>query len=358
MVVKTDDGIYETKLNLIQIELTGYCNMKCKHCRAKNEPKIFFDEEKYDLIMQLIKKEKGDDFKLTLSGGEPFLHKKILKYIKIAKDNDLSSLVVTTNGSLVSKSQLDYLNGLNFDNFTIQVSLDSLIDKVHDEFRGYNGAFNKCDNLLNNIINYSKINSSIRMTITKESIYQMEEMVLYAIDKKCKIIGFGSIIPFGKAEDCSMSLTKKEKFKFLSEVVRLNLKYKDKIEVVTEDPLKSNIINSPWNDCYNCSDDEIAFGGCTAGIDSINIQSNGIITPCSMIKENILDLNDCKTVDDVIKKYQNCELLKKLFERKYSGKCGHCGKRYLCGGCRASAKGRTNDLFGTDESCWIDESDM
>ena len=358
MIVETKNEIYETKLNLIQIELTGYCNMNCKHCRAKNEPKIYFDQEKYNLIMKLIKEESGDDFKLTLSGGEPFLHKKILEYIKIAKDNGISSLVVTTNGSLVKNNQLKYINNLNFDNFIIQVSLDSLVEKMHDDFRGYNCAFKMCDKLIDNIKKYSKINSSIRMTITEETIYQMEDMVKYAITKECKIIGFGSIIPFGKAEDCSMSLNKKSKLKFLTEIVRLNLKYKDKIEVVTEDPLKSNIKNSPWIICSNCSTDEIIFGGCTAGIDSLNIQSNGIITPCSMIDKYVLDLKECETVDDIIKKYQNSELIKELFERRFSGKCGQCKNKYSCGGCRASAKGRTNNLFGTDESCWLDEANM
>ena len=358
MIVETKNEIYETKLNLIQIELTGYCNMNCKHCRAKNEPKIYFDKQNYNLVMELIKKESGNNFRLTLSGGEPFLHKNILEYIKIAKSNNISSLVVTTNGSLVKKDHLEFIDNLNFDNFIIQVSLDSITEKIHDEFRGYNGAFKMCDNLLDNIKDYPNINSSIRMTITESTIHQMEEMVLYAISKKCKIIGFGSIIPFGKAEDCSMSLNKDTKLKFLNEVVRLNLKYKNDIDVVTEDPLKSNVKNSPWYICDDCNCDEVIFGGCTAGIDSLNIQSNGIITPCSMIQEVILDLNQCKTLDDLIKQYQNSKLVKRLFERKFSGKCGQCKKRYLCGGCRASAKGRTNDLFGTDESCWLNENDM
>lgn len=353
MIIETKNEIYETKLNLIQIELTGYCNMNCKHCRAKNEPKIFFNIDNFNLIMQLIKREAGNDFKLTFSGGEPFLHKEILEYIKLAKKNGISSLVVTTNGSLVKENYLKYINSLNFPNFIIQISLDSLNEKIHDEFRGFNGAFKMCDNLLEEIKKYSNINSSIRMTITDETINQMEDMVKYAIKKNCKIIGFGSIIPFGKAEDCSMSLNKESKLKFLTEVVKLNLKYKNQIEVVTEDPLKSNVENSPWSVCDKCSENEIMFGGCTAGIDSINIQSNGVITPCSMIKESILNLNECVNIDDVINKYQNSDLVKRLFERKFSGKCGQCRKKYSCGGCRASAKGRTNDLFGTDESCWL-----
>ena len=358
MIVKTKNEIYETKLSLIQIEMTGYCNMNCKHCRAKYEPKIYFDKKKFNLIMDLIKKESSNDFKLTLSGGEPFLHEDLLEYLRIARKNSISSLVITTNASLVSDYHLQSINNLCFDNLIIQVSLDSLDEKSHDEFRGFNGAFKMCNNLLDNIKKYSNINSSIRMTINENSISQMEKMVQYAISKNCKIIGFGSIIPFGKAEDCSMSLDKYAKLNFLNEVVRLNLKYKNKIEVVTEDPLKSNVNNSPWNICDSCCDDEIIFGGCTAGIDSLHVQSNGIITPCSMIKEAILDLNECEKLDDLIEKYQNSELVKKMFERNFSGKCNICKNKYLCGGCRASAKGRTNDLFGSDESCWLNETDM
>ena len=357
MLIETRKNIYDTKLNLIQIEMTGYCNMNCKHCRAKDEPKIYFDSKNFDLLLKVIKKEKGEDFKLTFSGGEPFLHPDLINYIIKAKYHNIEKIVITSNGSLITEEMLEKINKLKFDNFIIQLSLDSLNEEAHDAFRGFKGAFKKCDMLLDEIEKYPNINSSIRMTITKSTINDMEKMVKYAILKKCKIIGFGSVIPFGKAKNGSMSLNSTEKRQFLKSVIDLNIKYQDKIEVVTEDPLKSLIPNSPWS-IVNCKCNDSTFGGCTAGIDSINVQSNGIITPCSMIKEKILDLNECKSVNDFIRKYQNSKLVKSLFERKFEGKCGVCKFNYLCGGCRASAKGRTENLFGTDESCWLTNEEI
>ena len=354
MLVETEKCIYETKINLIQIEMTGFCNMNCKHCRANNEPKQFFPEILYEYLLRVMEKEKGDDFKLTFSGGEPFIHLLLIKFIKKAKNSKIENVVVTTNGSLVKKGDLETINKLKFENFTIQLSLDSLNEKKHDDFRNYNGAFKKVDSLLDEIKNYNYINSSIRMTITNESISQMEDMVKYAISKNCKLIGFGSVIPFGRASNCLLSLSKIEKREFLYKLSELSKKYDGVIDVVTEDPLKSLIENSKWY-IGNSIFEECTFGGCTAGIDSINIQCDGIITPCSMIKEKILDLKECKKISDFNKKYNESELIKKLFERKFEGKCGNCKFNYQCGGCRASAKGRTDNLFGTDESCWLND---
>lgn len=353
MLVETKQCIYEIKFNLIQIELTGYCNMNCKHCRAKEEPKTFFEDDNYNLLLELIDQEKGEDFKLTFSGGEPFLHPKLYEFIYKAKKHNIENIVVTSNGSLVTDQFLQKVDNLKFKNFIIQVSLDSLDPSVHDDFRGYDGAFSKCDKLLDKLKQFDNLHSSIRMTITRDTIDDMENMVKYAISKKCSIIGFGSVIPFGKASNGILSLNAKEKEIFLKKIIELNLKYQNEIEVVTEDPLKSIIPNSPWS-IINCNYNDCVFGGCTAGIDSINIQSNGNITPCSMISVSILNLNNCKYIKDFIVNYQNNILVKKLLERKFDGKCNKCKFKYLCGGCRASAKGRTGSLFGSDESCWLE----
>ena len=353
MYIELENDIYETKLELIQIETTGYCNMHCKHCRASNQPHKMITKEQMHKILSFAKKVQANDFKLTFSGGEPFLNKNLFDYLVMAKENGFKKIVITTNASLITDEWLEKLNDLKLDFLCIQVSIDSLDEKIHDSFRGYPGAFKKCCEVLDKIQKYDHIYSSIRMTITPKTLPQIEDMVKFALDKKCKILGIGSVIPFGRASDGKLSLNPDQKREFLSIIQDQFQKNKGKLEVVTEDPLKfllqhekdyDNLSVDLTNDCV--------FGGCTAGISSININSDGIITPCSMMEDVVLDINECKEADEMIKKYEESEIIKKLFSKKYSGKCGSCKLKRICGGCRASAKARSGDIMGPDLSCW------
>lgn len=352
MNINVGEYSYENEISLIQIEMTGCCNMKCKHCRAYNEPKKFFSFKNMQLVLDFIKEVGSNNFKLTFSGGEPFMHPQLIDFITLARNNNVKQVVITTNASLVTDEMLEKLNNLNFEFLCIQVSLDSLEENKHDEFRGYKGAFHKCDELLEKIKHYPNIHSSIRMTVTKETIANIEEMIQYAIKKESKVIGIGSIIPFGKAENCKLSLNNREKFQFLSIINELHKKYINYIDVVTEDPLKCIVSDSSWRIDKKYLNNPYVFGGCTAGIESLNIRCDGIMTPCSMMSEIIMDINEIESVYDMINKYENSDVIKNLFSRNFSGKCGNCKYKYTCGGCRAVAKAYTNSYMGSDMSCW------
>lgn len=353
MIVELENETFETNLELVQIEVTGCCNMKCKHCRAAYQPKKFITLDQAGKIFDFINKTKAENFKLNLSGGEPFMNPKLYEMIKMAKDKGLDEIVITSNASLITDEWLDKLSKLDLKFLCIQVSIDSTDEKSHDEFRNYEGAFKKCDEVLEKIKEYPNIYSSIRMTVTKDTYNQIDEMIDYAISKNCKILGVGSVIPFGNASDGKLSFKGEDKKKLMNLIIEKRLKYKDKIDIVTEDPLKflklmeNNQIKFDFDITQSC-----IFGGCTAGISSLNINSDGSVTPCSMMDEVVFNINDCETVDEMINKYETSEIIKKLFSKKYSGKCGKCGLKQICGGCRAAAKAYTNDIMGSDLSCW------
>jgi len=353
MYIELENEIFETKLELVQIEVTGFCNMHCKHCRAWNQPKKMIAKEQMTKILSFINKVKASDFKLTFSGGEPFLNKNLYEYLKMSKENGIDQIVITTNASLVTDEWLKKLDDLQLKFLCIQVSIDSVNEELHDKFRGYPGAFKKCSELLDKIKKYNHIYSSIRMTITSETINEINNMIKFALEKKVKILGIGSVIPFGKAQDGNLSLKPNQKKEFIQTIANLSNKYKEKLEIVTEDPLK-------FLDLYEKNDEQLnidltdpcKFGGCTAGISSININSDGIITPCSMMEEKIVNINNCKDANVIIKEYENSQIIKKLFSKKYTGKCGNCALKKICGGCRAAAKAYTGNIMGTDMSCW------
>lgn len=353
MYIELENEIFETRLELVQIEVTGYCNMHCKHCRASNQPHKMISKEQMTKILSFIDKVKAEDFKLTFSGGEPFLNKNLYEYLKMAKESGVDQVVITTNASLVNNEWLEKLNSLKMKFLCIQVSIDSIDKDSHDKFRGYPGAFEKCGEVLDKIQNYENIYSSIRMTVTSQTMDEIDNMIEFALSKKVKILGIGSVIPFGKASDGKLSLKPPQKKAFIQRIMDLNNKYKGKLEIVTEDPLK-------FLNLYEKNDKQLnidlsnpcSFGGCTAGISSININSDGVVTPCSMMEEEVLNINECKDADEMIEKYQNSAIIKKLFAKEYSGKCGKCPLKRICGGCRAAAKAYTGDIMGSDLSCW------
>ena len=50
------------------------------------------------------------------------------------------------------------------------------------------------------------------------------------------------------------------------------------------------------------------------------------------------------------------EFFKTITNRKgLKGKCGHCEYTYTCGGCRVMAYFHTNDLYGEDPLCFIND---
>ena len=84
----------------------------------------------------------------------------------------------------------------------------------------------------------------------------------------------------------------------------------------------------------------------------MNIFSNGIITPCSMLHEPIVNVTD-KSPSEILKAYTSSDIIKNLVERNVKGKCGSCEFKRLCGGCRAAAHGITGDYLAEDQTCWL-----
>lgn len=353
MKIELDNAIYDSKLELIQVEVTGCCNMHCKHCRAAEQPKKMINKEQMTKIFDFANLVKSDNFKFTFSGGEPFMNPNLYEYLLLAKSKGIDQIVITTNASLITDDMLERLNSLNLSFLCIQISIDSIYPDIHNAFRKYPKAFEKCEEILDKIKKYENINSSIRMTVTKDTLDQVDKMIDFAISKNCKFLGLGSVIPFGNASNGELSFTKNDKKNFMELVSQKSKKYNDKIQIVTEDPLK--FLNQYENNSLNLKInimDSCLFGGCTAGISSININSDGVITPCSMMEEKILDINDYDNVYDLIKAYQDSSIVKKLFSKKYNGICGKCNLNRICGGCRAVAKAYTGDIMGSDLSCW------
>ena len=351
MIIDLKNYSLEIFFQHAQLEVTGRCNMRCHHCRAWDEARVDLDFGRIEKVLDfLISERDQDDLRLTISGGEPFVRKDLTDVIILAKERGIENVIITTNGSLVTEKKLAELISVGVKNMSIQVSLDGISPAIHDSFREYDGAFDKAIRTLQLVAN-SPLIASLRTTVLPSTINDVERLVDLGLSLGVERIGIGSVIPAGRGKlDKTILMKSAEKKALLTKITNLKKQYPD-VDITTEDPLKFCVDDPVWE--YGDFDiqDDAFFGGCTAGITGFNVDSTGLITPCAVLLEPILKVND-QSIVEIVEEYRNSKVIKSLVLRNFSGKCGTCELKRLCGGCRAVAQGYSGSFLGPDVTCW------
>jgi radical SAM protein with 4Fe4S-binding SPASM domain len=147
-----NDGYFEFPL-CIDIELTNNCNLHCLFCPtgtgASARNKGFMSEETFMNIMASL---KGYNVGLRFSRwGEPTLHRDIIKFFTIAKENG-HLLHLNTNGQLLNENIVKKMVELGLD--SIKFSFQGVDEKTYQEMRQ--------DSSFSTLINNIKMTHQIR----------------------------------------------------------------------------------------------------------------------------------------------------------------------------------------------------
>ncbi len=115
------------QISYLRLAVTDRCNLRCQYCMPAHgidivdRKELLTFKEMYRLIRVLS--ELGVN-KVRLTGGEPFVRKDFVKFLKMLSYNDLlDEINITTNGALIVK-HIPELEALNIG--TINLSIDSL----------------------------------------------------------------------------------------------------------------------------------------------------------------------------------------------------------------------------------------
>ncbi len=142
---------------------TRTCNLKCVHCYAGSEGKLYEGEMTTEQGKAMI-----DDLStfgapvLLFSGGEPTIRPDMPELAQYAKDHGMR-VVISTNGTLITPELARQMAdvGLSY----VGVSLDGGRE-THDKFRGVPGSFDKAIQGIRNS-REAGIKVGLRMTINK-----------------------------------------------------------------------------------------------------------------------------------------------------------------------------------------------
>lgn len=265
-------------ISKVFFDITNLCNGKCVYCFTNSNSSK--EELTLSNLFTLLEKLKIEGIKnISVGGGEPFISKNIFEFLK--KANKLGFIVsITTNGSLLNKSNMSLLKKYKV---KMTLSLDSINDETHSQLRK-NLPLNE---ILINLENISSIpelldNLSIRMTVTKLNIGQIDDII-----ELCKKIGvkklkINSINSFGRGKMCKELIPKFEDFR------RLILELKNNLSLNSEIDLELPISK------YLTLERE-----CTLGKKSLYIDQRGDIYPCAF-SENKLKLGNILSNDTLL----------------------------------------------------------
>ncbi|MBF0275241.1 MAG: radical SAM protein [Nitrospinae bacterium] len=328
---------------VISWNLTKRCNLKCSHCYLDAEflngtgRDTLSTQDCFKIIDQLA--EVNPHAILILTGGEPLVREDIYDISSYAEKKGFM-VVLGTNGLLLSEKVCKKLseNGIS----GIGISLDSITPDYHDQFRGYEGAWQKT---VNNIDNIKKagIDFQIQMTVTKENRNQLELMAKFAHEKGARVFNIFFLVCTGRGEDVS-DLSAEEYEETLTQIYHFHDKFEGMMVRPKCAPHFKRITHeidpqSPLLKGY--------VGGCRAGTNYCRINSEGIVTPCPYMETETGNL----LKDSFKNVWEESPLFLEMRKAKYSGKCDICDYSLMCGGCRARALATNGNIMGEDPWC-------
>ena len=250
-------------------DITNYCNLHCIFCSASalgNKSKID-DKNAIKIAQKLI--SNGIKY-VSIRGGEPTLVNQLSECVKLFNENGVFV-------ELVSK-----FNELNKNLIRIKISLDSTNKDLNDRLRG-RGSY---DGAISAINNCQKMKWPFRtqMVITNQNKDGIIDMYNYVSSKGATSFGTILVLPMGRG--------KKNELVTIDENILNDLIYIKEHENNTKfEKLGMGIDGYKfYDDLYKDSsfseEDSYKFSllKCNCGKTRINIDSNGDVYPCDMMK--------------------------------------------------------------------------
>ncbi len=260
-------------LKKVYLEITNTCNLDCSFCIKNKRDSLFLSEENFDIILDKLKKYTNYLYFHVL--GEPLMHPKVNKFIDKAYNNNFN-VNITTNGYLIDRLKTNNIRQIN-------ISLHSFDKKYNISINDYMfNIFNKIDSLNNTYI-------SLRLWVNNSNTKEIIDLI--------------------------------------NKHYNLNINYLDiNSTIKINDYIFINTFHEfIWPDLNNNYYD--SNGTCYALTDHIGILSDGIVIPCCLDSQGIINLGNI--YNDNLSDILNSDKVLKMIDgfknnKKCEELCKHC----------------------------------
>lgn len=271
--------------DIVYLELTRACNLKCIHCLNNSGIKQKDELTKEDLL-KLIKNFSSHGVQeIRFTGGEPLLFNGIYDLIKFATEEGICTSL-GTNGTLVTKEVAKKLkeSGLK----KVVVSIDGN-KKIHDKIRGrknYQKAMHGLKYLQKNGINV-RVNSVIMKSNMEDVIKLAKKM-----SRKKITIFIRRFISSGRGKELENNMLNKKDYDYVRNKLQKELTKKTYVNghYLRNDEGVNSRIKLPFE-----------IRGCKAGQRAITILPNGDVNLCGFLAtQDFPKVGNIKEIDDFL----------------------------------------------------------
>ncbi len=254
------------KVFMMQMEITSKCNERCIHCYIPTSKKNKGIDMDMDLVQKVLDEASSHGtLQLTISGGEPFMHKDIHQILRYAKERDFC-ISILSNLTLIEDKDIPLLKEINPS--LIQVSLYSMNSWEHDSITLKTGSFNKTKGNIEKLVS-ADVPVQISCPVMKINWKSYKNVLKYAQELKTK--AKTDFIMMAQADlntsNLANRLSLNETEELLKEIIKVDTDYLDFIKTLIP---KSIDVEKYKNAAL-----------CGVAADSICISANGDYFPCA-----------------------------------------------------------------------------
>ena len=183
--------------DIISIELTHKCPLRCKHCYVNAGVGENIDTKKViSLINESIKMGTNQ---LQLTGGEPLLHTDFFSILEYALNNKMSVSVFSSGYVIDDKVIEELTKWRNNINLTFQISLDGL-SEYHNIFRGNELSFDRAIEFIKLLVSMG-ICTSVGTCVIDQTYEELENLGKLLKQIGVRVYRISSISNKGRAKD-------------------------------------------------------------------------------------------------------------------------------------------------------------
>ena len=340
-------------LRLVFWELTARCNLRCRHCRAEAQEEFALGELDTAEILRVAREIRADaDPIMILTGGEPLARP---DFFTIAEEASrlFTRVAMASNGTGIDAPTARRIVDAGIQR--VSISFDGAVAETHDRFRGVPGSFTAALRGFDALRNVG-MSVQANVTITRHNLAEIDDLLRLMLDRGADAFHVFMLVPVGCGADIAEDtrLSPEESEATLAWLFAQSMALEGRMHIkATCAPMYARImretsrkLNRPLPAAGHGM--HAVTRGCLAGTGVCFISRTGDVQPCGYLPLVVGNVRD-KKLGDIWRDSPDFAALRD--PNKLTGKCGACGYRVVCQGCRARAYAQEGDYLGQEPDC-------